>query len=112
MNNHPGLDGFAEAHFIGQQHARRVAAAHVIGDVELVRDEIRALAAQAAPRHPVLFALVFAGAIAQGKAVHSVNLTSEQAVLRFAEHQFAVEEHFTQRDIFLKRIQTGADINK
>ncbi len=73
--------------------------AHIVGNMQLVRDQAGALAAQAAPRHAVLFALELARAVAQGKAIHTVDLAGEQAVLRFAEYQFAVEQHFTQGDV-------------
>ncbi len=96
MDDHAGFDGFAEAHFIRQQDARRMAMAHVMGDVQLVGDQAGALAAQAAPRHAVLFALVFARAEAQRETIHTVDLPGKQAILRFAEHQLAVEQHFAR----------------
>ena len=112
MQNHPGFDGFTQTDFIGQQNARRVAAADVMGDMQLVGNQAGALSAQAAPRHPVLLALVFAGAVAQRKTVHSVDLAGEQAVLRFAEHQFAVEQHFAQRDVGFFGIKTGTGVSQ
>jgi hypothetical protein len=39
-------------------------------------------------------------------------LPGKQAVLRLAEHQFAVEQHFTQDDIGFVRIQASADVGE
>ncbi|VGP45051.1 hypothetical protein SB00610_02250 [Klebsiella quasipneumoniae subsp. similipneumoniae] len=86
--------------------------AHVVGDVQLMRDQAGALAAQAAPRHAVLLALELARAVAQGKAVHAVDLAGEQTVLRLAEHQFAVEQHFTQGDVRFLGIEAGAGVGQ
>ena len=86
--------------------------AHVVGDVQLMRDQAGALAAQAAPRHAVLLALELARAVAQGKAIHAVDLAGEQAVLRFAEYQFAVEQHFTQGDVRFLGIEAGASVGQ
>lgn len=86
--------------------------AHIVGNMQLVRDQAGALAAQAAPRHAVLFALELARAVAQGKAIHTVDLAGEQAVLRFAEYQFAVEQHFTQGDVRFLGVQAGASVGQ
>ncbi len=86
--------------------------AHIVGNMQLVRDQAGALAAQAAPRHAVLFALELARAVAQGKAIHAVDLAGEQAVLRFAEYQFAVEQHFTQGDVRFLGVQAGASVGQ
>ncbi len=110
MQNHPGFDGFTQTDFIGQQDARRVATSDIMGDMQLVGNQAGALSAQAAPRHPILLALVFAGAVAR-KTVHPVDLTGEQAVLRFAEHQFAVEQHFA-RDVGFFGIETGTGVGQ
>ena len=40
MQNQAGFDGFAQAHFVGEQHARHQAAGHFGSDVKLVRDQI------------------------------------------------------------------------
>ncbi len=112
MQDHARLDGFTQAHFICQQHARRMATAHVMGDVQLVGDQAGALAAQAAPGHAVLFTLELTRAIAQGEAIHTVDLPGKQAVLRLAEHQLAVEQHFAQDDIGLVGVQASADVGE
>ncbi len=112
MNNHTGFDGFPQTHFVRQQHARRMATAHIIGDMQLMRDQVRPLAAQAAPRHPVLFALIATGAKTQGKAIHTVDLPGKQAVLRFTEHQFAVEKDFTQGDIRFLGVEARPGVGK
>ena len=83
-----------------------------MGDVQLVGDQAGALATQAAPRHTVLFTLELTCAIAQREAVHSIDLPGKQAILRFAENQFAVEQHFTQDDIGLVGIQASANVGE
>ena len=40
MNNQAGFDRLAQAHLIGEQHARDKTASHLSSDVKLVRDEI------------------------------------------------------------------------
>ena len=112
MQDHPGFNGFAQTHFICQQYARRMTATHIVGDVELMRDQAGALAAQTAPWHAVLFTLKFTCAVAQRKPIHAVNLTSKQAILRFAERQFAVEQDFTQCDAGFFGIKTGTNVGK
>ena len=83
-----------------------------MSNVELVGDQAGTLAAQTTPRHTVLFALKFTRAIAQRKAVHTINLASKQAILWFAEYQFTVEQHFTQRYTGFFGIKAGSDIGK
>ncbi len=70
--------------------------AHVVSDVQLMR--IRLVRWPRRPLYGIRYCSLWnlARAIAQRKAVHTVDLTGKQAVLRFAEHQFAVEQHFTQ----------------
>ena len=89
-----------------------MAAANVMGDVELMGNQAGALAAQTAPRHAVLLALELARTVAQREAIHAVDLTGEQAILRLAEDQFAVEQHFAQHDARLFGIQSGSDIGE
>ena len=89
-----------------------MAAANVMSDIQLMRDQAGALTAQAAPRHAVLFALEFARAIAQGKTIHTVNLSGEQTVLRFAENQLAVEQHFTQGNVGFLGVESGAGVGQ
>ncbi|MNE15801.1 hypothetical protein D3C80_1087220 [compost metagenome] len=99
VQNHARFDGFTQAHFIRQQYARCVTTTHVVSDVELMGNQAGALSAQAAPRHTVLLALELTRAIAQGEAVHTVNLTGEQAILWLAEHQTAIEHHLAQHNV-------------
>ncbi len=75
-------------------------------------DQAGTLTAQAAPRHTVLFALELTRAVAQREAIHTVNLTGEQAILWLAKYQFAVEQHFAQHDIGLFGIEASADIGE
>ncbi len=94
MQDHPGFNGFLNP--LRQPGTRGVAATNIMSDVELVRDQAGTLTAQAAVRHTELFAGILTRAITQRKAVHTVNLPGKQTVLRFAEHQFAIKENFTQ----------------
>ena len=50
MDNEAGLNGLAQAHFIGKQHAWRQAVAHLSGNIELVRDQVDAAANEPAHR--------------------------------------------------------------
>ena len=46
VNNQPGFDGFTQTDLISEQDTRRGARTGLTGDVELVRNEINACAAQ------------------------------------------------------------------
>ena len=112
VQDHACFDGFTQAHFVSQQHARRMATAHVMGDIQLMGNKAGTLTAQAAPRHAVLLTLELTRAVAQGEAIHSVDLPGKQTVLRLAENQFAVEQHFTQDNIRLVGIKTRTDVGE
>ena len=89
-----------------------MATANIVGDMQLVRDQAGTLAAQPAPRHTVLFTLIFTRAITQRETVHTVDLPGEQAVLRFAKDQFAVEKDLAQHDVGFLRIQARTGIGE
>ncbi len=110
LNDHAGFNGFAQAHFICQQHARCVATANIVCDMQLMRNQIGAHATQAAGRQAILLAVIFTGAKTQGKTIHTIELAGKQAILRLAEHQLTVEHHFTQHDAGFCRVETRADI--
>ena len=112
VQDHACFDGFTQAHFVSQQHARRMATAHVMGDIQLMGNKAGTLAAQAAPRHAVLFTLELTRAIAQREAIHTVDLPGKQAILRLAENQFAVEQHFTQDDIALVSVEASPNVGE
>ena len=77
-----------------------------------MRDQAGAHTAQATEFQTELFALIFTGAKAQGETIHAVDLAGEQAILRLAEGQLAVEQHFAHRDAGFFCIKTGADIGQ
>ncbi|CAH0264148.1 hypothetical protein SRABI106_02888 [Rahnella aquatilis] len=83
-----------------------------ISDVQLMWDQAGTHTAQTAEFQTELFTLIFTGAETQGKTVHTVNLTGEQTILRFAEGQFAVEQHFAHGNAGFFCVQTGADIGQ
>ena len=112
VQDHPGFNGFTQANFVRQQYARGVTTANVMGNVELMWDKAGALAAQAAPRHAVLFALIFTRAVAQRETIHTVNLAGKETVLWFAKHQFAVEQHFAQHHVLFFGVLTGTDVRQ
>ncbi len=85
MDHHAGFDGFAQAHFVREQNARGDAVGDFTGDMQLVRDGLRAHAAQAPQRGGQLFALVFQGVVAQLEPVQRVDLAGEQAIAGEAE---------------------------
>ena len=89
-----------------------MALADFMGDVQLVRDQAGAHAAQAGERQAILLALVFACAETQRETVHAVDLAGEQAILRFAEGQLAVQQDFAHRHAAFLGVLAGADIGQ
>ncbi len=85
MDDQAGLDGFAQAHLVGQQHARGDAVGNLAGDVQLVRDGLCTGAAEAPERRLQLCALMLQGVIAQGEPGQRVDLAGEEAVAGQAE---------------------------
>ncbi|MCY1418933.1 hypothetical protein D9M71_345060 [compost metagenome] len=85
VDHQASLDGFAQAHFVGQQYARRAAVGDFAGDVQLVGDGLCAAAAQAPQRRLHLLAGVLQGVVAQAEPRQWVDLPGEQAVAGQAE---------------------------
>ncbi|MCY1288389.1 hypothetical protein D9M70_374250 [compost metagenome] len=85
VDHQAGLDGLAQAHLVGQQHARGDPVGDFAGDVQLVRNRLGAGAAQAPERRLQLLAGVFQGAVAQREPGQRVDLPGEQAVAGQAE---------------------------
>ncbi len=94
MNDHARFDGFAQTNLIGQQYARGVAVTHLVGNIELVRDQADPATGQTAGRIATTLVLVDQRLVAQGKAGHPIDLTGEQAILRLVELDKVVEKHF------------------
>ncbi|MOA12112.1 hypothetical protein D3C78_1320810 [compost metagenome] len=85
MDHQAGFDGFAQAHFVGQQNPWRDTVGDFAGNVQLVRDRLRTHAAQAPKGGLQLTAGVFQGVITQGEPGQRVDLAGEQTVAGQAE---------------------------
>ncbi len=85
VKNQAGFDGFAQAHFVGQQNPRRMASGDFVGNIELMGYEVDARPGKT--EGPVLLdALeVVQRAKAKIKPVVAVDLTGEQAVAGLIE---------------------------
>ena len=97
MENQAGLDGLAQAHFVGQQHPGRVAPRHLVGDIKLVTDQIDARAAQALDLGA--FALGAGAQRRQPQLEPAVRrqLVGEQTVHGAAETQLMAEQRLRHR---------------
>ena len=85
MQDEARLDGFAEAHLVGQQHTGREAARHFGGDVELVRNQINPPAGEAADLRLAPAVLMPQRRHPQIKNLRLIELPGQQSLLRFAE---------------------------
>jgi hypothetical protein len=85
MEDEAGLDGFAEADFVCEQDAGEEAAGDFTGDGHLMRDQVNAAAEEATGGGATEGAAAFEGAEAEFEGAGVVDLTGEEAVLRFAE---------------------------
>ncbi len=109
MDHQAGFDGFAQAHFIGQQNPRRNAVGDFAGDVQLVRDRLRAYATEAPKRGLQLAAGVFQGVVAQGEPGQRVDLPGEQTVTGQAELNEVRQLGFRQGNHFVLRVEAVVD---
>ena len=91
------LDGFAQSHFVGQQHARGVAAGNLVGYVQLVGNQAGTTAREAAQVGMRQAVGVQQGLVAQLECAVRVDLPGEQALCRTVQLQVAVELAFGQR---------------
>mgnify|MGYP000412351193 CR=1 FL=1 len=85
VQDQAGLDGLAKAHFIGQQHARRLSRGDLVGDVQLMRDQIDAWPGEAEGRVLLDAVVMVQGAKAQVEPVVAVDLAGQQAVAGLIE---------------------------
>ena len=85
VEDEAGLDGLAQAYLVGQQHARSDAAADLIHDEHLMREQIHAPAGKAAHGAALHLAAPLQRLGAQLRSAQVVDLAGEEAVLRFAE---------------------------
>ena len=96
MDDQAGLDGLAQAHFVGQQDARRHAVGDFAGDVQLVGDRLGAGAAEAPERGLEQLAAAFESVVAQGEPGQGIDLSGEQTVAGEAELDEVGELGFRQ----------------
>ncbi len=109
MDDQAGLDGLAQAHFVGQQDARRHAVGDFAGDVQLVGDGLGAGAAQAPQRGLEQAGAVFESVVAQGEPGQRVDLPGEQTVAGQAELDEVRELGFRQGALLVLRGEAVVD---
>ena len=103
MDDQAGLDGLAQAHFVGQQDARRHAVGDFAGDVQLVGDRLGAGAAEAPERGLEQLAAAFESVVAQGEPGQGIDLSGEQTVAGEAELDEVGELGFRQGALLVLR---------
>ena len=81
LEDETGLDGFAEADFVGEEDAGNLARGDLLEDVELVRDEFEASAEEAADFGGAEFGLGLECAVAEIEDFAFVDLSGEEAFL-------------------------------
>ena len=104
MQNQTGFDGLAESDFVGQQHARRVARGHFVGDIELMRQQLHARAEQSIGGRDLLAMMAGQGLCAQTKACGLVDLADEESIQRTIELHETVEIDLVQAEFMALRI--------
>ena len=109
MENQTRFDGLAQAHFVGQQHPGRVAPRHLVGDVQLVADQVDARAAQALDLGA--FALGAGAQRRQPQLEPAVRrqLIGEQTVHGAAEAQLMAQQGFRHR-LHIVRLAGGVGV--
>ncbi|MCY1418278.1 hypothetical protein D9M71_338330 [compost metagenome] len=105
MDHQAGFDGFAQAHFVGQQNPWRDTVGDFAGNVQLVRDRLRTHAAQAPKGGLQLTAGVFQCVITQGEPGQRVDLAGEQTVAGQAELDEVRQLGFRQGDHFVLPVE-------
>ena len=81
VQHEPGLNGFAQSHFVRQQHPRNQPRCDVRGDGHLVRQQIHTTTDKSAHLRLAQFATPPQCLHSQVKRVQLVHLSCEQAVL-------------------------------
>ncbi len=92
-----------QAHFVGQQDARRHAVGDFAGDVQLVGDRLGAGAAEAPERGLEQLAAAFESVVAQGEPGQGIDLSGEQTVAGEAELDEVGELGFRQGALLVLR---------
>ncbi|EEF22010.1 conserved hypothetical protein [Ricinus communis] len=100
MQDQAGFDGFAEADFIGQQHARRVTLCDFGGDINLMRQQAGARTEQACDRRALLAIEMREGFDAQLICGEAVGLAAGEALQRRGEFHVRRQLQF-RRDVFV-----------
>ena len=109
MDHQASFDGFAQAHFVGQQYARGDAVGDFAGDVQLVRNRLRPHAAQAPEAGLQLAAGVIQGVVAQGEPGQRVDLPGKQAITGQTELDKVRQLGFRQGNAFMLGIEAVID---
>ncbi|KZV15209.1 hypothetical protein F511_29958 [Dorcoceras hygrometricum] len=90
-HDHAGLDGLAQAHLVGQQHARRPARSGDAGHAQLVRHQADARGAQAPGRRTARLGAAAQALHAQLELRHGIGAPADQAVVGLAHALLVVE---------------------
>ncbi|MNF69373.1 hypothetical protein D3C84_512530 [compost metagenome] len=105
MDHQAGFDGFAQAHFVGQQNPWRDTVGDFAGNVQLVRDRLRTHAAQTPKGGLQLATGVFQCVVTQGEPGQRVDLAGEQTVAGQAELDEVRQLGFRQGDHFVLPVE-------
>ena len=109
MNHQAGLDGLAQAHFVGQQYAWGDTVGHFASDVQLVRDRLGAGATEPPEGRLQQAAVVFQAVVAQGEPGQRIDLAGEQAVAGQAELDEVRQLGFRHRDRLMLGVEAVID---
>lgn len=85
---------------------------YIVGNMQLVWDQVGVLVVQVVLWYVVLFVLEFVCVVVQGKVIYVVDLVGEQVVLWFVEYQFVVEQYFMQGDVCFLGVQVGVSVGQ
>ena len=94
MQDQAGFDGFAQTHFVSQQHAWRHAVGNVAGDMQLMADRLGAYSGQAKQRRALDAAEMAQAFKAQAEPGQGVDLAGEQTIAGQPELNEIVQHGF------------------
>jgi hypothetical protein len=110
MQDQACLYGLPQSHLVREQHPRRMAAGHFMGDVELMRDEAGAGSRKAVEIGCFQPFRYLSGALSQDEPLFGIDLTGEEPVGGTVQLHEVVE--FPLRQFGLGSIVTRAAIGE
>src|ERR1039457_7228895 len=105
MEDETGLDGLSKSHFVQEHYARGVPVGDLLGDIELVRNEVNAAAEKSAHRGLARAVEQLQSAAAQLKRCRGIKGSRKQTLLRPPETEAVAPLGFGQPVVF-------ADVNQ